>query len=35
MGIYLFNLSTLNDALWEDHLNQNSSHDFGKDIIPI
>jgi glucose-1-phosphate adenylyltransferase len=34
MGIYLFNLSTLNTALWEDHLDQNSSHDFGKDIIP-
>jgi glucose-1-phosphate adenylyltransferase len=34
MGIYLFNLSTLNDALWADHLNQNSSHDFGKDILP-
>ena len=34
MGIYLFNLSTLNELLWEDHLNHNSSHDFGKDIIP-
>jgi glucose-1-phosphate adenylyltransferase len=34
MGIYLFNLSTLNNSLWEDHLNKDSSHDFGKDIIP-
>lgn len=34
MGIYLFNLSTLDAALWEDHLLQESSHDFGKDILP-
>jgi glucose-1-phosphate adenylyltransferase len=34
MGIYLFNLSTLNEALWTDHLDQKSSHDFGKDILP-
>lgn len=34
MGIYLFNLSTLDAALWEDHLNQVSSHDFGRDILP-
>lgn len=34
MGIYLFNLSTLDAALWEDHLNPTSSHDFGKDILP-
>ncbi|NLG99830.1 MAG: glucose-1-phosphate adenylyltransferase [Chloroflexi bacterium] len=34
MGIYLFNLNTLNEALWEDHINQDSSHDFGKDIMP-
>lgn len=34
MGIYLFNLNTLDAALWEDHLNQTSSHDFGKDILP-
>lgn len=34
MGIYLFNLNTLNEALWEDHINQDSSHDFGKDILP-
>jgi glucose-1-phosphate adenylyltransferase len=30
----LFNLNTLDAALWEDHLNQDSSHDFGKDILP-
>ena len=35
MGVYLFNLSTLDAALWDDHLNPNSSHDFGKDILPL
>src|SRR5512146_289452 len=34
MGVYLFNLSTLDAALWDDHLRQDSSHDFGKDILP-
>jgi glucose-1-phosphate adenylyltransferase len=34
MGVYLFNLNTLNEALWVDHLNENSSHDFGKDVLP-
>jgi glucose-1-phosphate adenylyltransferase len=34
MGIYLFDLAVLDEALWEDHLNQDSSHDFGKDILP-
>ncbi len=34
MGIYIFNLETLNRALWEDHLRQDSAHDFGKNIIP-
>ncbi|MEW6178322.1 MAG: glucose-1-phosphate adenylyltransferase [Chloroflexota bacterium] len=34
MGIYLFNLDTLNEALWEDHLMQDSQHDFGKNILP-
>ncbi|MEN4013416.1 MAG: glucose-1-phosphate adenylyltransferase [Chloroflexota bacterium] len=34
MGIYLFNLATLNEALWEDHLLQDSQHDFGKNILP-
>ena len=34
MGIYLFDRATLDKMLWEDHLKQNSSHDFGKDILP-
>jgi glucose-1-phosphate adenylyltransferase len=34
MGIYLFSRQALDDALWNDHFNQDSSHDFGKDIIP-
>lgn len=34
MGIYLFNLETLNEALWEDRLRQDSQHDFGKNILP-
>ncbi len=34
MGIYLFNREVLDRVLWDDHLRQNSSHDFGKDILP-
>lgn len=34
MGVYLFNLKTLDHALWEDHFKEESSHDFGKDILP-
>jgi glucose-1-phosphate adenylyltransferase len=34
MGVYVFNLPALDKALWEDHLRQDSSHDFGKDILP-
>jgi glucose-1-phosphate adenylyltransferase len=34
MGVYLFNTKVLNQALWEDHLSHDSSHDFGKDILP-
>lgn len=34
MGIYLFNMSLLDSALWDDHLDTTSTHDFGKDIIP-
>ncbi len=34
MGVYLFNTDLLDKALWEDHLRTNSSHDFGKDILP-
>ena len=34
MGVYVFNLDALDRAVWEDHLRKDSSHDFGKDIIP-
>ena len=34
MGIYVFNTEFLLDLLREDAANKNSSHDFGKDIIP-
>lgn len=34
MGVYVFNTEILNQALWEDHLKTDSSHDFGKNIIP-
>jgi glucose-1-phosphate adenylyltransferase len=34
MGVYLFNCDVLNEALWQDHMKQDSSHDFGKDILP-
>jgi glucose-1-phosphate adenylyltransferase len=34
MGVYLFNRELLDRVLWEDHLRQDSSHDFGKDILP-
>jgi len=34
MGVYLFNLNTLDQYLWDDHQDENSSHDFGKDILP-
>lgn len=34
MGVYLFNLNTLDTALWEDHQDTNSDHDFGKNILP-
>ena len=34
MGVYLFNRDLLDRALWEDHQRADSSHDFGKDIIP-
>lgn len=34
MGVYLFNIETLDKALWEDHQLRDSSHDFGKDILP-
>ena len=34
MGVYLFNRQLLDQVLWDDHQNESSSHDFGKDIIP-
>jgi len=34
MGVYLFNRELLDRVLWEDHLRADSSHDFGKDILP-
>lgn len=34
MGIYIFNSETLIDVLETDDKNPNSSHDFGKDVIP-
>ncbi len=34
MGIYIFNKALLEEALIRDSRNENSSHDFGKDVIP-
>ena len=34
MGVYLFNRDVLDRALWEDHQISESTHDFGKDILP-
>jgi glucose-1-phosphate adenylyltransferase len=34
MGVYLFNTEVLNHALWADHSQEGSTHDFGKDILP-
>jgi len=34
MGVYAFNTDALLDAVHEDNRDPNSSHDFGKDIIP-
>ncbi|MGB8212983.1 MAG: glucose-1-phosphate adenylyltransferase [Anaerolineales bacterium] len=34
MGVYLFNRDLLDRVLWEDHQREDSSHDFGKDILP-
>jgi len=34
MGVYLFSTDVLNQALWEDHMQSDTSHDFGKDILP-
>lgn len=35
MGIYIFNWSSLKNFLEVDNVNENSSHDFGKDLIPL
>jgi glucose-1-phosphate adenylyltransferase len=34
MGVYLFNRELLDKFLWEDRIDPDSSHDFGKNIIP-
>jgi glucose-1-phosphate adenylyltransferase len=34
MGVYMFNTKVLDRALWEDHERADSSHDFGKDLLP-
>ncbi len=34
MGVYLFSLKVLDEALWEDHFSETTTHDFGKDILP-
>lgn len=34
MGVYLFNIDLLDKVLWEDRGQTESSHDFGKDILP-
>lgn len=34
MGIYVFSIDRLIEILEQDHLQESSSHDFGKDIIP-
>jgi glucose-1-phosphate adenylyltransferase len=34
MGVYLFNMDVLDRYLWLDHQRPDSSHDFGKDILP-
>ena len=34
MGVYLFNRELLDKILWEDRIDPESSHDFGKNIIP-
>ncbi len=34
MGIYIFNMDVLVEALTKDNVNPSSSHDFGKDLLP-
>lgn len=35
MGIYIFSWPVLREALLQDHEDKSSSHDFGKNIIPV
>jgi glucose-1-phosphate adenylyltransferase len=34
MGVYLFNRDVLEKILWQDHLDKESFHDFGQNILP-
>ncbi|MDW6004568.1 glucose-1-phosphate adenylyltransferase [Vibrio mangrovi] len=34
MGVYIFNMDVLQEALVDDSEREHSSHDFGKDVIP-
>jgi glucose-1-phosphate adenylyltransferase len=34
MGVYVFNLDVLDEALWDDYQQADTTHDFGKDILP-
>lgn len=34
MGVYIFNLNVLKESLIEDHHDDKSEHDFGKNVIP-
>jgi glucose-1-phosphate adenylyltransferase len=34
MGVYVFKRDVLDRALWEDHNDRSSAHDFGRNIIP-
>lgn len=34
MGVYIFNLNVLKECLIEDHHDDKSDHDFGKNVIP-
>lgn len=34
MGVYVFNLRELDRILWDDRKRSDTSHDFGKDILP-
>ncbi|QMV16489.1 glucose-1-phosphate adenylyltransferase [Vibrio spartinae] len=34
MGVYIFNMDVLQEALIDDSEREHSSHDFGKDVIP-